>query len=100
MMALVALRMVRVVSLMPLLVAVAVTAHAAPPEQSPRSAANGAQWIWSANQDHFQVPAGACYFRKAINIGRPQSAHIEITADDTYELYINGQLVGSGQDPR
>ena len=39
-------------------------------------------------------------FRKKITVNEtPKSAHVFITADDYYKLYINGQFVGQGPAP-
>lgn len=55
-----------------------------------------AQWIWSREQAEGQIPAGTCYFRKRISMAKIERASIEITADNRYELYVNGRLVGKG----
>lgn len=60
-----------------------------------------AQWIWqtgtSLDQD---VQIGAkTYFRKAINLRKLGKGEISITADDRFELFINGKSVGSGDNP-
>lgn len=50
-----------------------------------------AEWIWSSGDAD-----GTVYFRKQIAIpGTINSANLAITADNTFELYVNGQLVGS-----
>ena len=59
-----------------------------------------AQWIWAPEQAASEVPAGTCFFRKRFNISNPERASIEITADNRYELYVNGRLVGKGADWR
>lgn len=57
-----------------------------------------AQWIWSGQLPPGPAPSGEVYFRKKFNCGSPESARIEITCDDRYELYVNGRLVGNGQN--
>ena len=60
--------------------------------------AEEANWIW-ANGSTLEQGAAAgevCYFRKPLNIRQPSQGRIEIAADDEYELYINGNLVGRG----
>ena len=61
------------------------------------AAAQEAQWIWSPAQTG-EVPAGSCYFRKTFNSQQPERAEIQISADETYELYLNGRKVGEGNN--
>ncbi len=66
------------------------------------SLADEAQWIWASGtlaDDKLGVNE-VCFFRKPINLKVPSEGRIEITADDTYELYVNGQRVGSGGSSR
>ncbi len=62
------------------------------------SVAEEAQWIWmTGTQSSDAIPVGQnCFFRKSINLKLPSQGKIEITCDDEYELFINGQLVGQG----
>ena len=46
------------------------------------------------------IPAGACYFRKTIQTERPEQAEVQITADDAYELFVNGRRAGDGKNWR
>jgi len=49
-----------------------------------------ANWIWSLESDVY------CEFRKVVKLdAHPSRATVLITADNDYELYINGSLVGS-----
>ncbi|MBL9122863.1 MAG: hypothetical protein JNG90_04475, partial [Planctomycetaceae bacterium] len=57
-----------------------------------------AQWIWTPEQPDAEAPAGTCYFRKSFGLGQPESGQIQITADDGFELFVNGRLVGQGDD--
>jgi putative heme-binding domain-containing protein len=60
--------------------------------------ADDAQWVWADGVEKDRVPAGgACYFRKIFNIQNPQAGEIDIAADDTYELFINGRKIGNGR---
>lgn len=59
-----------------------------------------AQWIWTAEQAEAEVPAGTVYFRKTFGLGEPESGQIQITADDSFELFVNGRTVGRGDDWR
>jgi putative heme-binding domain-containing protein len=63
------------------------------------AAAQDAQWIWSPAQE-MEIPTGACYFRKTIQTDDPEAAEIQITADDAYELFVNGRRVGEGNNWR
>ena len=47
-----------------------------------------------------EVPQGACYFRREIELVHPVEGQIQITADDAYELYVNGRQVGVGANWR
>ncbi len=62
--------------------------------------AQEAHWIWSPEHAKDAVPQGACHFRKTIEGPEPESGRIEITADDSYELYVNGRLVGRGNSSK
>lgn len=56
-----------------------------------------AQWIWSPAYEKEAAPVGECYFRKTFALATPEHGEIQIAADDGYQLYVNGRLVGSGQ---
>ncbi len=71
---------------------------AAPP--AARQAAPEAQWIWSPAHAKDRVPEVACYFRKIFEAPSLNSAVVEITCDDQYELFINGRSAGTGDDWR
>ncbi len=53
-------------------------------------------WIWTPEQTPGRVPQGACYFRKTLNLPVEFQGVIEIAADDSYELFVNGKRVGAG----
>lgn len=59
-----------------------------------------AQWIWTPEQADEEVPAGVVFFRKSFGLGAPESGQVQITADDAYELFVNGRSVGRGEDWR
>jgi len=65
-------------------------------EESP-VATGEAQWIWTPTHDAMKAPTSACYFRKHFSLENPESGRVEITADDAYELFVNGRLVGGGE---
>ena len=58
---------------------------------------NDAFWIWSPPHAKDLVPAGECYFRGAVELEGDELATIQVTADDRYELFINGRRVGKGE---
>ncbi|MBI4024196.1 MAG: beta-galactosidase [Verrucomicrobia bacterium] len=56
-------------------------------------------WIWYPEDNVDDVVR---YFRKHFQIGNPSSvpeAKLQIAADDTYEVYLNGKFVGNGGIP-
>jgi len=54
-----------------------------------------AHWIWSPGEPRELER----YFRKTIELSeRPESAHLAITADNAYELYVNGRLVAKDDE--
>jgi len=63
-------------------------------------AAQEAQWIWSPEHPRGQVIAGDCYFRKTLQVTSVEEATITLTADDKYELFINGRRIGQGSSIR
>ena len=64
----------------------------------------GAQWIWFPDGNPAQsAPAGARYFRRIVAMppGRELvKATFIVTADSSFELSINGEKVGQGDDFR
>ncbi|MDB5388186.1 MAG: hypothetical protein JWM11_3832 [Planctomycetaceae bacterium] len=54
------------------------------------------QWIWAAEGDPKTKPAENAYFRATFQVENPQSGQIEITADNAYSLWINGERIGAG----
>jgi putative heme-binding domain-containing protein len=59
-----------------------------------------AQWIWSPEHPRGEAKAGDCLFRKTIQIGAVEQATVTITADDRYELFVNGRKIGEGKSIR
>ena len=61
-----------------------------------------AQWIWfPEGNPATAAPAGTRYFRRDIELESTrvlQSAHVTMTADNSYELFVNGQLAGTGDN--
>lgn len=61
----------------------------------PARAFDGAKWIWSS-PDKSQ-PEGTVFFRAAMAVteqSQIQSADLVVTADNLYEVYLNGKFVG------
>ncbi|MCA9133272.1 MAG: HEAT repeat domain-containing protein, partial [Planctomycetales bacterium] len=62
--------------------------------------AQEAQWIWSPEHPRGQAAEGDCFFRKTFQLGSVEQASVTITADDSYELFVNGRKIGRGQSIR
>ncbi len=58
--------------------------------------AQEANWIWTPEHPRGDAPKGDCYFRKTIELTSVEQGTVTITADDRYELFVNGRRVGSG----
>ncbi|MEM8946847.1 MAG: HEAT repeat domain-containing protein [Planctomycetota bacterium] len=58
------------------------------------------QWIWSPSHQKNEVPVGDCFFRKSFNLKSPELGEVQITADNRFELLVNEQPVGRGEDWR
>src|SRR5262249_12814396 len=56
------------------------------------------QWIWfNAGNPTQSAPAETVYFRKAFTTdGNVTEAALDITADDAFQVWLNGALVGKG----
>ncbi|MFN0020035.1 MAG: GDSL-type esterase/lipase family protein [Pirellulaceae bacterium] len=54
------------------------------------------QWIWSAKNAATKADQGSAYFRKVFTLDEPESGSAEITADNAFELFLNGRRVGTG----
>src|SRR5262245_56161319 len=65
-------------------------AQAAPGERAWRG-----KWIWTTGE---ASPRNAyVHFRKAFTLERvPKAAHVHLTADSRYQLFVNGAFVGRG----
>ncbi len=67
---------------------------AAPLQQEP-------QWIWSPADEHNpNAIGGTCYFRRIFDLTQPESGEVQITADESYELFVNGRQVAGGKNWR
>ena len=52
-------------------------------------------WIWVSENANVEAPAEQVWFRKTFEIAEPESGQIEITADNSYILFVNGRRVGA-----
>lgn len=71
------------------------------PSFAKAKAIDEAQWIWSpADDEHSKagVPLGTCYFRRSFDMTQPEAGEVQITADQSYELYVNGRKAGEGNN--
>jgi putative heme-binding domain-containing protein len=59
-----------------------------------------AEWIWSPAHTKNEIPVGECFFRKTFEVTDPEIGEVQITADNEFELFINGKSVGKGNDWR
>ncbi len=58
--------------------------------------AQSAHWIWTSGQEAGLVPIGPTHYRKNFTLTRPVEAELVIAADDEFQVYFNGELVGYG----
>jgi len=61
---------------------------------------SAAKWIWSPAHEKTDVPVGDCYFRKTFSLRAPAEGHLQIVADNQFELFVNGEPAGEGNDWR
>lgn len=59
-----------------------------------------AEWIWTPAQTKNEAPAGDCYFRKTFDCAAVEEAFVQISADNKFQLSVNGQPVAEGIDWR
>ena len=63
---------------------------------------NGCAWIWyPEGNPAVSAPAGTRYFRKSFSVRSDSAltrAMLLVTADNSYAAYVNGTLVGQGQN--
>ena len=61
-----------------------------------------AKWIWrQEGNPAAAAPPGKRYFRRVLELGpeaRVQGARLAITADNTFQCWVNGRPAGSGED--
>ncbi len=59
----------------------------------------GGYWIWSQESTQESAPAGKRYFRKTIELTKATGEiSLMITADNSYRVWINNRLIGSGDN--
>jgi alpha-L-rhamnosidase len=72
------------------------------PNRAPEVPISDSSWIWYPEGDPTQtVPAGSRYFRTEIELpdgAEVTSAQVQITADDAFVLYANGERVLASAD--
>ena len=59
-----------------------------------------ANWIWSPEHAKEQVPQATCLFRKSFRLTKPLRGQVMITADDQYELFVNGRRIAKGESSK
>ncbi len=68
----------------------------------PKTTLSKAKWIWhKEGNPAVLAPVGTRYFRRVIDIDavkRIESARVAMTADNSFELSVNGQPAGSGDN--
>ena len=68
---------------------------------SPKTPSQDMQWIWTpayVSNLGQKSPAGACYFRRTFEMTQPEAGEVQIAADHSYQLYVNGRKVGEGKN--
>lgn len=72
------------------------------PAETPANPLEKAQWIWfPEGNPAVAAPAGTRYFRREFEVDRTRrvaSAHVAITADNSFELFVNGTPAGTGNN--
>jgi len=62
------------------------------------------QWIWlDKGNPAREASAGSCYFRRVFTVDsnrKIKSAQVQMTADNQFELWVNGKRAGSGDNWR
>jgi hypothetical protein len=64
------------------------------------SALRTAKWIWyPEGNPAASAPPGARYFRRVLELpDKPASAQLTMTADNSFEVWVNGQQAGTGDN--
>jgi len=59
----------------------------------------GSSWVWAHGAVAGSQPVGKVYFRKVVEMPSDRKvvqARIRLTADDGFQLYVNGEVAGQG----
>ncbi|HYH34643.1 MAG TPA: family 78 glycoside hydrolase catalytic domain [Nocardioides sp.] len=61
---------------------------------------DGADWVWHPEGNPPYAPEGDWFYRLPLTDGgeQPVSADVLVTADDSYQLFLDGEQVGSSPD--
>ncbi len=57
-----------------------------------------AQWIWTAEQDAAKAGTDPIFVRKELEIREWTTVSIEVTCDNRYELFFNGERIGADDE--
>jgi putative membrane-bound dehydrogenase-like protein len=58
-----------------------------------------ASWIWFDEANPAEsAPGGTRFFRKTFDVRKPTNVVLDITADDEYQVFLNGDQVAAGRD--
>jgi putative heme-binding domain-containing protein len=70
--------------------------------QAPAQQGRGVSWIWTNEGDPLkQAPAEARYFRKTFDVRNfVDEASIDVAADKSFTVWVNGTEVGKGDNPK
>jgi hypothetical protein len=58
------------------------------------------QWIWRHKDAATKAEQETVYFRKTFDVEKPDGGSIEITADNSFEVFLNGRRLGTGDNWR
>ncbi len=76
--------------------------QSSPPESKLQKALTQARWIWhTEGNPAASAPVARRYFRRTVELGagrKIESAQVAMTADNSFELWVNGQRVGTGDN--
>ena len=64
------------------------------------ASAQEAEWIWAPGVAKNQIGQVECFFRRSFNVTRAEEAELLISADDSYEVFVNGKRIGNGEGNR
>lgn len=56
------------------------------------------QWIWRHQDAATKAEKETVYFRRAFDVQQPDGGLVEITADNRFEIFLNGRRVGSADN--